>query len=61
MQKKQKTCGLSVLTKIIKISETFFNKKIRKKYVKNDPDEESIYASNYKAKKTILVPKINLE
>ena len=57
------TSGKGVKTKaIIEIIEKLCDKKIRKKIVKESPDEKSIYADNRKAKKILsFVPKINLK
>ncbi len=57
------TSGNGIKTKsVIKIIEKLSNKKIRKKIVKNAPDEKSIYADNAKAKKILsFVPKIGME
>ena len=57
------TSGNRIKTKkVIKIIEALYNKKIRKKVVKNAPDEKSIYADNSKARKILsFVPKTDLE
>ena len=57
------TSGKPITTKsVIEIIEKLCNKKIRKKIVKEAPDEKSIYASNTKAKRVLFfVPKINLK
>lgn len=57
------TSGNGIKTKsVIKIIEKLCNKKIRKKVVKDAPDEKSIYADNAKAKKILsFMPKIGME
>jgi nucleoside-diphosphate-sugar epimerase len=57
------TSGRGVKTNtVIKIIEKLCDKKIRKKIVKESPDEKSIYADNKKAKKILsFAPKISLK
>ena len=51
-----------LMESVIKIIEKLCNKKIRKKVVKDAPDEKSIYADNAKAKKILsFMPKIGME
>jgi len=57
------TSGRGVKTNtVIEIIEKLCDKKIRKKIVKESPDEKSIYADNKKAKKILsFAPKISLK
>ena len=57
------TSGKGVKTNtVIEIIEKLCDKKIRKKIVKESPDEKSIYADNKKAKKILsFAPKISLK
>jgi UDP-glucose 4-epimerase len=57
------TSGKGVKTNtVIEIIEKLCDKKIRKKVVKDAPDEKSIYADNKKAKKILsFMPKIGME